>query len=72
MSESNLDKPVIGITMGDYNGVGPEVILKALYNNQLNRICVPVIYGSMRLLNRYRNQMDMKDWNLFGLQKLSR
>lgn len=70
MSESNLDKPVIGITMGDYNGVGPEVILKALYNNQLNRICIPVIYGSMRLLNRYRNQMDMKDWNLFGLQKI--
>ena len=70
MSELNSDKPVIGITIGDYNGIGPEVILKVLHNNQLNRICTPVIYGSMRILNRYRNQLDMKDWNLFGAQKI--
>ncbi|MEI7586601.1 4-hydroxythreonine-4-phosphate dehydrogenase PdxA [Runella sp.] len=70
MSELQSDKPVIGITIGDYNGIGPEVILKVLHNNQLNRICTPVIYGSMRLLNRYRNQFDMKDWNLFGAQKI--
>lgn len=70
MSELNSDKPVIGITIGDYNGIGPEVILKVLHNNQLNRICTPVIYGSMRILNRYRNQLEMKDWNLFGAQKI--
>jgi 4-hydroxythreonine-4-phosphate dehydrogenase len=70
MSELNSDKPVIGITIGDYNGIGPEVILKVLHNNQLNRICTPIIYGSMRILNRYRNQLDMKDWNLFGAQKI--
>ncbi len=70
MSELHSDKPVIGITLGDYNGIGPEVILKVLHNNQLNRICTPVVYGSMRLLNRYRNQLEMKDWNLFGAQKV--
>jgi 4-hydroxythreonine-4-phosphate dehydrogenase len=70
MSESYSDKPVIGITLGDYNGIGPEVILKVLYSNQLNRICTPVVYGSMRILNRYRNLLEMKDWNLFGAQKI--
>ncbi|MDF7818799.1 4-hydroxythreonine-4-phosphate dehydrogenase PdxA [Runella sp. MFBS21] len=70
MSEPVHHKPIIGITLGDYNGIGPEVILKVLYNNQLNRICTPVIYGSMRILNRYRNQLDMKDWNLFGAPKI--
>ncbi|MFN8343707.1 MAG: 4-hydroxythreonine-4-phosphate dehydrogenase PdxA [Spirosomataceae bacterium] len=70
MSELNTDKPVIGITIGDYNGIGPEIILKVLYNNQLNRICTPVIYGSMRIMNRYRNQLEMKDWNLFGAQRI--
>jgi 4-hydroxythreonine-4-phosphate dehydrogenase len=70
MSELHSDKPIIGITLGDYNGVGPEVILKVLHNNQLNRICTPVVYGSMRLLNRYRSQLEMKDWNLFGAQKV--
>ncbi len=70
MSEQQIKKPIVGITLGDYNGIGPEVILKALKNNQLTKICTPVIYGSMRILNRYRQQLDMKDWNLFGIQKV--
>lgn len=57
---------VIGISLGDYNGIGPEVILKALQYNRMQKICTPVIYGSMRILNRYRNLLDMKDWNLNG------
>lgn len=70
MNESNSDKPIIGITLGDYNGIGPEITLKVLQNNQLSRICTPVVYGSMRILNRYRNLLDMKDWNLFGAQNI--
>lgn len=62
------ERIVVGITLGDYNGVGPEVILKALKYNQLQRICTPVIYGSMRVLNRYRNLLNLKDWNLNGIQ----
>ena len=61
------DRLVIGISLGDYNGIGPEVILKALQHNRLQKICTPVIYGSMRILNRYRNLFDMKDWNLNGI-----
>lgn len=57
---------VIGISLGDYNGIGPEVILKALQYNRLQKICTPVIYGSMRILNRYRNLLNLKDWNLNG------
>ena len=60
--------PVIGISLGDYNGIGPEVILKSLKNNQLHRICTPVVYGSVRILNRYRNLLDLKDWTLNGVQ----
>jgi len=67
---------VIGISLGDYNGIGPEVILKALQQNRLQRFCTPVIYGSMRILNRYRNLLQqagfpMKDWNLHGIQQVS-
>jgi 4-hydroxythreonine-4-phosphate dehydrogenase len=64
-------KPIIGITLGDYNGVGPEVILKALQGNHFNRICIPVVYGSMRVLNRYKHLLEMKDWQLFGAQSLA-
>ncbi|GAB2566338.1 4-hydroxythreonine-4-phosphate dehydrogenase PdxA [Spirosoma areae] len=64
------DRLVIGISLGDYNGIGPEVILKALQYNRLQKICTPVIYGSMRILNRYRNLLDLKDWNLNGAQTI--
>ncbi|GAB4028192.1 4-hydroxythreonine-4-phosphate dehydrogenase PdxA [Spirosoma gilvum] len=64
------DRLVIGISLGDYNGIGPEVILKALQYNRLQRICTPVIYGSMRILNRYRNLLNFKDWNLNGAQSI--
>jgi 4-hydroxythreonine-4-phosphate dehydrogenase len=62
-------KPIIGISLGDYNGIGPEVILKALQNNVLSKMCTPVIYGSMKVLNFYKNQLGMKDWQLVGCQK---
>lgn len=62
------DRLVIGISLGDYNGIGPEVILKALQYNRLQKLCTPVIYGSMRILNRYRNLLNLKDWNLNGAQ----
>ncbi|WP_461130944.1 4-hydroxythreonine-4-phosphate dehydrogenase PdxA [Spirosoma aerophilum] len=64
------DRLVIGISLGDYNGIGPEVILKALQYNRLQKICTPVIYGSMRILNRYRNLLNLKDWNLNGAQSI--
>ncbi len=64
------DRLVVGITLGDYNGIGPEVILKALQYNQLQRVCTPVIYGSMRVLNRYRNLLNLKDWSLNGIQNV--
>ncbi|TLV02773.1 4-hydroxythreonine-4-phosphate dehydrogenase PdxA [Dyadobacter luticola] len=69
MSDQHSDKPIIGITIGDYNGIGPEVILKALEGNQLTRLCTPIIYGSLRVLNQYRTQLEMKDWALHGIQK---
>lgn len=61
-------KPLIGITLGDYNGIGPEIILKAVQGHQLNNFCIPVIYGSTRVLNRYRQLLNLKELQLFGAQ----
>jgi 4-hydroxythreonine-4-phosphate dehydrogenase len=69
MSDQISNKPVIGITLGDYNGIGPEVILKALEGNQLAKLCTPIVYGSLRVLNQYRNLFEMKDWTLHGIQR---
>ncbi len=42
---STPQKPLIGITLGDPKGIGPEVILKALKTPKIQRICRPIIFG---------------------------
>jgi 4-hydroxythreonine-4-phosphate dehydrogenase len=44
------DKPILGITMGDPAGVGPEVIVKALARPLVRRLCRPVVIGSPEVL----------------------
>ena len=64
-------KPLIGITLGDYNGIGPEVILKALSNSRLLNWCTPVVYGSQKVLNFYKKDLDIKDWSMKTVSDLS-
>lgn len=47
---SKETKPIVGISIGDLNGIGCEVILKALENPQILDLCTPVIFGSARIL----------------------
>lgn len=49
----------IGITHGDINGVGYEVILKLLEDNRILELCTPVIYGSAKIAAYYRKGLDM-------------
>ncbi len=55
-----MNKPKIGISIGDINGIGPEIIIKALANPLMLEQCTPVIYGSVKVLNfhRSRTQLD--------------
>jgi 4-hydroxythreonine-4-phosphate dehydrogenase len=57
------DKPRIGITIGDLNGIGPEVVIKALADNRLLNMVTPVIYGSTRVLSYYRKLMNLEEFN---------
>jgi len=47
-----LRKPIVAVTMGDPAGIGPEVILKALTDPAIQRVCHPLILGDWRVLNR--------------------
>jgi 4-hydroxythreonine-4-phosphate dehydrogenase len=59
-----MDKPIIGITQGDINGIGFEIILKALTDPMILDICTPVIYGSPKVAAYYRKQLEMQNFNL--------
>jgi len=63
MNPQTQDKPRIGITIGDLNGIGTEVVIKALSDNRLLSILTPVIYGSTRALSYYRKLMNVEDFN---------
>lgn len=45
-------RPIVGITMGDAAGIGPEIIVKALIRPEVYRICRPVVIGDSKLLAR--------------------
>lgn len=56
-------KPRIGITLGDLNGIGPEVVIKALSDNRILNSITPVIYGNPRVLSYYRKLMNLEEFN---------
>jgi 4-hydroxythreonine-4-phosphate dehydrogenase len=50
-----MEKLKIGISIGDFNGIGLEVILKTLKNKKLIDLCVPIIYGSSKVVSYHKN-----------------
>jgi len=50
-----MDKIRVGITIGDVNGVGPEVLIKTLENPKILEHCTPVIYASAKVMSYHRN-----------------
>lgn len=57
--EKKQDKPLIGITLGDINGIGPELIIRILADNRITKSLTPVIYGSGRVLSYYRKALGI-------------
>ncbi len=57
------ERPRIGITLGDINGVGPEVTMKALSDNRLLNMITPVIYGSSKILSFYKKLLNIEEFN---------
>lgn len=57
------EKPVIGITIGDINGIGPEVIIKTFADSRMLRICTPIIYGSTKVLAYYKKALQLEEFN---------
>ena len=49
----------IGITHGDTNGIGYEVILKVLEDVRLADLCTVVVYGSAKAAAFYRKAMEL-------------
>ena len=53
-----MEKLKIGISIGDFNGIGLEVILKTLLNERITDMCTPVIYGSSKVVSYHKNILE--------------
>lgn len=72
MSTTNPNKPVIGITVGDINSIGAELIIKTFADNRMLEFCTPVIFASNKTINFYRKLMNENNFNYQSLKEFSR
>jgi len=66
------EKPVIGITTGDLNGVGLEVIIKTFSDNRMLELCTPVIFASNKVINYYRRIVTEHTFNFSSTKDLTK
>lgn len=64
------NKPVIGISIGDINGIGAEVTMKALQDNRIQKLITPVIYAHGKAITFYRKQLEMEDFNFMQIKSI--
>lgn len=57
------NKPVIGVSCGDINGIGIELIIKTFADNRIMDQCTPVIYTSNKVINFYRKSVSDINFN---------
>ncbi len=67
-----MDKklPLIGVSLGDINGIGPEVIMKTFMDSRLLNLLTPVIYGNGKIISYYRKLLAADSFNYHQIKEL--
>ena len=66
------NKPVIGMTCGDINGIGLELIIKVVGDSRISEHCTPVIFASNKVLNFYRKSLPDYNFNFISIKDATR
>ncbi len=53
------EKPVIGITLGDFNGIGPEIALRSVRTPQVQDACIPVLIGPAEIYPLFSGMFNL-------------
>ena len=64
--------PVIGISVGDVNGIGIELIIKTFSDSRITELCTPVIFASNKVINFYRKLMPEVNINYNNIKEVSK
>ena len=57
------EKLKIGISIGDVNGIGLEIIIKTLADSKILNYCTPVVYGHIKTASFYKKALEINDLN---------
>ena len=66
----NIENITVGISIGDLNGVGPEVVLKTFEDNRILELCTPVIFANAKIISFLKKNLNLSQ-NIQGIDKLS-
>ena len=64
------NKPIIGISIGDINGIGVEVTLKALADVRIYKSFTPLIYGHGKVLSFYKKLLNLEEFNFAQVRSI--
>jgi len=65
-------KPVIGVSCGDLNGIGIELIIKTFSDIRILEHCTPVIFASSKAINFYRKSIPEINFNYQNTKEFNR
>jgi 4-hydroxythreonine-4-phosphate dehydrogenase len=65
MEKKNI---LAGISHGDINGIGYEVIIKALSDPMINEICTPIVYGSPKVAAYHRKALNINNFSFNNIR----
>ena len=65
-----MAKIKVGISIGDLNGIGMEVIIKTFKDNRMMELCTPIIFGSDKTASYHRKSLNIKDFSFNIINKI--
>ncbi len=69
---SEQHKPIIGFSCGDLNGIGIELIIKALSDGRILDQCTPIVFASNKSINFYRKSLADINFNYQSIKDFTR
>lgn len=60
---------IVGISIGDLNGIGGEIILKSFEDTRMLELCTPIIFANVKILSFLKKNLELST-NLHGIDKI--
>jgi 4-hydroxythreonine-4-phosphate dehydrogenase len=65
-------RPVIGVSVGDLNGIGIEIIIKTFSDSRILELCTPVVFASNKVMNFYKKLIPENTLNYSNIKEISK